>query len=185
MPPSWTASTTSARDVTRLNRPQFCGLGGLGRTLLKGRQAPGSSMVKNCDVTSKRLVCSIGPDTPTPGAVAYISCLGATMHWARAPTAVGTGRGRLPTWLSAAHSLPSESGPMFVARALLQRVPMHRSARALFLRFRSVDKLARGPVNCRSAAAAWLSDGGRCPLSRGAPLQATPTVLGLLKEFFQ
>lgn len=37
-------------------------------------------LVKDCGPSNKRLIRFVGPDTPTPGAVAYIACMGATLH---------------------------------------------------------------------------------------------------------
>lgn len=36
--------------------------------------------VKKCEPANKRLIRFVGPDTPAPGAPAYIACLGATLH---------------------------------------------------------------------------------------------------------
>ena len=37
------------------------------------------NLVANCG-SSKQLIRFVGPDTPTPGATAFIACLGATLH---------------------------------------------------------------------------------------------------------
>ena len=37
-------------------------------------------LVEDCGSTSKRKIRFVGPDTPKPGATAYIACLGATLH---------------------------------------------------------------------------------------------------------
>jgi hypothetical protein len=36
-------------------------------------------LVKDCGA-SQRMIRFVGPDTPTPGATAFIACLGATLH---------------------------------------------------------------------------------------------------------
>jgi hypothetical protein len=38
------------------------------------------ALVEDCGATSKRKIRFVGPNTPTPGATAYIACLGATLH---------------------------------------------------------------------------------------------------------
>jgi hypothetical protein len=37
-------------------------------------------LVANCDSSSKRLIRFVGPDTPTPGATAFVACLGAPLN---------------------------------------------------------------------------------------------------------
>ena len=68
--------------------------------------------------------------------------------------------------------------------ALAPTVP-HR-LRALFLRFRSVDKLGPGPVTSRSAAPVWVP--GAAPDSfilRVTSTEVEPPVLGPPEELFQ
>jgi hypothetical protein len=63
---------------------------------------------------------------------------------------------------------------------------MYGSVCRLFLRFRSVDKSARGPLTSRSATPPWVL--GAAPTStipRVASPQAHLTVFGPRKEFFQ
>ena len=38
------------------------------------------ALVANCDSGSKRLIRFVGPDTPTPGATAFVACLGAPLN---------------------------------------------------------------------------------------------------------
>jgi len=38
------------------------------------------ALVANCDPTSRRLIRFVGPNTPTPGAVTFIACLGAPLN---------------------------------------------------------------------------------------------------------
>jgi hypothetical protein len=38
------------------------------------------TLVAECDATSRRLIRFVGPNTPTPGAITFIACLGATLH---------------------------------------------------------------------------------------------------------
>jgi hypothetical protein len=39
-----------------------------------------AELVANCPATNKQILRFVGPETPKPGATAFIACLGATLH---------------------------------------------------------------------------------------------------------
>jgi hypothetical protein len=61
-------------DVTATTEPGYCYVDPFGTPAVGNAE-----LVKDCGA-SKRLIRFVGDNTPTPGATAYIACLGATVH---------------------------------------------------------------------------------------------------------
>jgi hypothetical protein len=67
--------THCLNETTNSDTPGYCYVDPFGEPPVGNPE-----LVKDCNVTSKRLIRFVGPNTPTPGATAYIACLGATLH---------------------------------------------------------------------------------------------------------
>jgi hypothetical protein len=62
-------------DEAGADTPGYCYVDPFGETA-QGNPA----LVAACDESNKRLIRFVGPNTPAPGATAFIACLGATLH---------------------------------------------------------------------------------------------------------